>query len=254
MSNNNSWFICPIKQPNPSVRLFCFPYAGGGTIIYKDWLKRFPSNIEVHMAQLPGRERRFNEQLPTSVEAITSAFRQEIKPFLHQPFIFFGHSMGALLAYELTRELIKEEGVSPEILFVSAKSAPHINNSREYIHKLPSDEFWDKLIKLNGTPKEIVENDELMKLYEPTLRKDFEICDSYLFEKSVNLTCPISVFGGTDDITINKEELEAWQELSTGAFKLRMVEGDHFYIRNQQKYIQDSIQYDAQNLLKQVIL
>lgn len=239
--NNSNWFTCPLLRNQPKLRLFCFPYAGGGSRVFRGWEKTLPADIEIHIAQLPGRDKRFLEEIPRSVSKIVEGLKQGIQPYLNEPFAFFGHSMGALLAFELARTLVKEEKVSPLHLFVSGKAAPHLKNIHRTIYNLPKEQFLQELSNLNGTPKEVLGNKELMQIYEPILRGDFEVCDTYLYKKGSLLTCPISAFGGLQDVRVDERNLKAWGELTTAFNQVRMVEGDHFFLHSQQDFIQNAI-------------
>src|SRR5207248_8086141 len=112
----NKWFLAPRQNAQAKLRLFCFPYAGGGSSVYRGWAERLPRDVEVCLAQLPGREARLRETALTSLSQIVDELAEHIKPYLDKPFAFFGHSMGAMIAFELARRLRRSYGVEPEHL------------------------------------------------------------------------------------------------------------------------------------------
>lgn len=235
------WFNSLVKRKNPSIRLFCFPYAGGGSVVFREWYNKLPPEIEMYVAQLPGRESRFSEELPNSIDGILHYLKRDIQPYIHEPFAFFGHSMGALIAYELSRTLMKEQNKQPLRLFVSGKSAPHLKSNRPPLYNLPKNEFIKELTNFNGTPKEIINNEEVMSYFEPKLRRDFEVCDTYKYINNGLLSCPITIYGGIDDDMVSNNELEAWGDLTKNYYKVHLFKGDHFFIYNNLSFIIDSI-------------
>lgn len=160
------------------------------------------------------------------VEAVASG----ILSYLDRPFAFFGHSMGALLSFELARYLRRHHDLSPVRLIVSAHNAPQIPYGDPPIHDLPEPEFVESLQELKGMSPEVVESPELMELLLPILRADFAVCETYQHKDDEPLHCPISAFGGLGDEHVSRENLMAWREHTLAAFSLRMFPGDHFYL------------------------
>lgn len=239
MSTNNTkakWFLYPSPQPRANVRLFCFPYAGGGTSTFRSWLKTLPNFIEICTAQLPGREGRISEppydRLTTMVEAISEA----IEPHLNKPFAFFGHSMGAMISMDLARALRRKYKTEPVHLFVSGRRAPQMPRTREFTYNLPEPEFIDELRRLKGTPPEVLDHPELMQLIIPLLRADFSVCQTYEYGPEPPLSCPITVFGGLEDET-TREELDGWREQTSANCTVRMAPGNHFFLHSAQSQI-----------------
>lgn len=245
----SSWFVCRNPRALPKIKLFCFPHAGGGSSVYREW--DFNDDIEVHAAILPGRETRFTEPPISKMENLISKLSNVMLEYLDTPFAFFGHSMGALIAYELACKIHRLYGVSPIHLFVSGKSAPQLETQQPSIHNMPRDMFLDKIRSLGGTPKEIIENQEALELYEPLLRGDFKLCDTYRFTNRERLNCPMSILGGYQDNMTSMDSLEKWNELTTGSVMVKMYHGDHFFIRTQELKVQ---QYIYQRLISDVIV
>lgn len=228
----NRWLILTKPNSGARLRLFCFPYAGGSTQIFRKWRDALPSSIDVCSVELPGRGGRLREPAFTSMTPLVEAIAQAISPYLDKPFAFFGHSMGALVSYELTRYLRRNLRVMPARLFVSGRQAPQIPSEDAPIHNLPEAEFIEELRRLNGTPEEILKHPELMQIVTPLLRADFSVGATYLYTPEAPLSCPISVFGGVEDHPVTRDKLEAWREQTTAGFSLRMFPGDHFYLRS----------------------
>ena len=227
-------------------RLFCFPYAGGSSAIYRPWSRQIHPDVEVVPAVLPGRELRLREPAYTRSEPLVEDLARAIVPFLDRPFALFGHSMGATLAFELARQLRSEHGIEPNHLFVSGRRAPQLPERDPEIHNLPDSEFVTEVERLNGTPREVLEHAELMQMLIPMLRADFSICHTYNYVPGAPLTCSITALGGTKDETADQAKLEGWCEQTTGRCRIRMLEGDHFFINQQHAAILPII---AQTLL-----
>lgn len=174
---------------------------------------------------------RLSEPPFTKVEPLLESMIPVLRPFFDKPFAFFGHSMGGLISFELARALRLRFGLEPECVFLAGRQAPPIPDRITARYDLPEPQFIEELRHLNGTPPEILEQPELMRLLVPLLRAEFELCQTYVYQPGPPLDCPLSVFGGVDDAEVSHEELEAWRPYTTGAFSLHMLPGDHFFIR-----------------------
>src|SRR5262245_34574163 len=195
----NRWIYCPTPNPGAALRLFCFPYAGGNSLIYRSWTEQLPLAVEVCAVMLPGREARLRERPYTCLPPLIEALAEALLPRLNKPFAFFGHSMGALISFELIRELRRNCGLAPAHLFVSGRRAPQIENNDPPTYNLPEGDFIQEIRHFNGTPQEVLEHPELMQLLLPVLRADFAVCETYTYTEEPPLECPISVFGGLQD-------------------------------------------------------
>lgn len=232
MPISESWISYSKPSARARLRLFCFPYAGGGASIYRSWSSDLPQEIEVCPVQLPGREHRITERPFTQFNLLIQTLAQALHPYLRTPFAFFGHSMGALISFELARLLRRQNDPTPVHLFVSAHRASQIAAADLPIHHLPELAFMEKLRRLNGTAQEVLENAELMQLLLPVLRADFAVCETYIYRPEEPLACPLSVFGGWQDSGVSYSDLQAWREQTRGSFSLRMYEGNHFFLYN----------------------
>lgn len=182
--------------------------------------------------QFPGRERRLSERPFTQLPLLVQTLAEVISSELTKPFAFFGHSMGALISYELAQELRRREQPGPFHLFVSGHRAPQLPDLAAPIHALPRNEIVRELKQLNGTPEAVLRHDELIDLLLPTLRADLELCETYAYAEQTPLACPISAFGGLQDAKVSREALDAWQEQTYSSFTLKMFPGDHFFLHD----------------------
>ena len=228
-----AWLAKSKISSDASLRLFCFPYAGGGASIYRGWSTRL-SMAEVLPVQLPGRETRLKEAPYTNARSLVRAMGRALLPYLDRPFCFFGHSMGALLAFELAREIRREYALSPRHIFVSGRRAPTTARQNKIIHNLPEKDFIESLRELNGTLPPALEHLELVQLLLPMLKADFAICETHEYQPEEPLNCSISAFGGLEDTHVRREHMESWREQTTGDFKLRMLPGTHFFVHESQ--------------------
>ena len=248
-SCNNSWVAFPVPNPRARLRLFCFPYAGGGTAIYRSWITQLPSDIEVCPVRLPGREDKLREPPYTRLFPLVQMLFNVLKPYMDVPFAFFGHSMGALIGFELARELRRQNCVEPVHFFVSGRRAPHLPDSDSPIHNLPEAEFIEELKSLNGTPDAILQDPELMKLFLPVLRADFSILETYIYTTELPLNCSITTFGGSRDHKANQKDLSAWREQTSRNFMQNMFPGDHFFFQSMRTLFLDTMSQNLTNLL-----
>ncbi len=232
----STWIAGWRSSANPAIRLFCFPYAGGGAQIYRIWQKYLPPDLEVCPVQLPGRESRIGEAPLTNLNSLVKTLADVLAPLFDQPFAFFGHSMGAVIAFELAH-LLKFRNFKPQRLFVSGHRAPHLPNEFAPIYQLPEDKFVNEVRRLNGTPEEVLAHPELMQLLIPLLRADFEMVQTYKYLPLPPLDCSITALGGTEDSGVTREHLADWRIHTTADFNLQMFSGDHFYLRSRQTEI-----------------
>jgi medium-chain acyl-[acyl-carrier-protein] hydrolase len=239
----NPWIVCPEPRPGHRIRLFCFSYAGGGASLFRTWPHDLSPDIEICAIQLPGRESRLTEAPYAAMAPLVDALSAKLGPLLDRPFAFFGHSMGALVSFELARSVRRRSGLSPVHLIVSGRGAPHRSPSIVVDHRLPADEMIGALRRLDGTPDEVLRNRELMELVLPTIRADFAVCGTYEYRYEAPLACPITAFGGRQDPHVGIEDLAAWRAQTTGPFSLRTFDGGHFFVRDVRATVLSAIQH-----------
>jgi len=242
------WLAYREPSPRARLRLFCFPYAGGGASVYRGWGASLPNDVEVCPVQLPGRENRLREAPFTHFEPLIQAIADVLPPFFDLPFAFFGHSMGAMISFELVRELRRRGGPLPLHLFVSGRRSPEVPPREEPIHELPEPEFIAKIRELNGTPEEVLQHTELMRLLLPILRADFTINETYALTPDAPLEIGISAFGGLGDHEVTREDVAAWGKHTTGRFRMRMLPGDHFFLHSAKDLVTESMARDLAEL------
>ncbi|HEX8185986.1 MAG TPA: thioesterase II family protein [Blastocatellia bacterium] len=244
------WITTHRPNPRARLRLFCLPYAGGGTSIFYTWPDSLPPSIEVRPVQLPGRGSRLNERPFTEMGPLVRSLARAMLPYVDKPFAFFGHSMGALVSFELARQLCREYGLSPSHLFVSGCVAPQLTGSGKRTYALLDPEFVEELRHLNGTPRELLANEEFMSMMLPVLRADFMVCETYKYVNDIALDCPVTAYGGLQDYSVRCEDLEAWRCQSTGSFSMHMFRGDHFFLHTAQSLLLQALSLDLDQYVR----
>lgn len=224
------WCILTKRNRHARLRLFCFPYAGGSASIFQSWHAGLPDHVEVHAIQLPGRANRISEVPLTRVWKLVALLVEALMPLLDRPFAFFGHSLGAILGFEVARRLRCDWEIQPERLFVSGRRAPQIPDTDPPCYFKSDEDFLARLDDLKGTHPDVRSNTELVRLLLPTLRADFELAETYQYLENPRLTCPITVFGGRDDEETMNGRLEGWRLQTSGDFALNILDGGHFFI------------------------
>jgi medium-chain acyl-[acyl-carrier-protein] hydrolase len=218
--------------------VFCFPHAGGTAAAYRSWWRRLPGDLEVCPIELPGRRARWAEPPRRSCDALAKEIAQAIRASLDRPFVFFGHSLGALVAFEVARELRRSGGPLPGHLFVSARRAPQLAAEGELLHALPDDRLVSEVSKrFRELPAHLAVRPDLLRELVAPLRADLEIHETYRYAKEPPLRCAISALGGTLDPLAPLEQLWAWREQAAGPFVLRMFSGGHFYLQEQEQAV-----------------
>ena len=241
------WIVKPKPNPGAQLKLFCLPFAGGGSASFRNWAGLLPPQIELCAVEIPGRGARLSERFFRRLDDLLPELGEAIIAELNKPFAIFGHSMGALTGFELTHFIKDKYGRQPVHLFLSGRGAPHLPDRTAPIHQLPEADFIREIKRYNGTPKEVLEHQELMEIITPILRADFEVCETYQFRQKAKLECPLTVVCGLQDEGATRAELEAWREQCAGPFNLRMFPGDHFYLLEHKHKLVETIVRDISN-------
>jgi surfactin synthase thioesterase subunit len=214
--------------------LFCLPYAGGSAQrIYGAWRAGLGNQVDVVPVELPGRGSRIAEPLLTNVTTMVDDALGAVLPRLDRPYALFGHSLGALVAFELARRLEHQYRRPAEHLFVSGHGAPQLPREPDNDYKLPMPQFKERLRQLAGTPEEVLAEEELLELVAPILRADFEAADTYDFRPGTVLSCPMTVFGGHADPEAHTDTLPPWKDQTGSACDVRVMPGDHFFLHRE---------------------
>ncbi|MBR1143102.1 thioesterase II family protein [Bradyrhizobium sp. AUGA SZCCT0431] len=222
------------------MRLFCLPYSGGSAMFYARWRRLLPAWIDVRPVEWPGRGARMDEPLATDPRELAAQLAGEIHARLEGPYALFGHSLGALIAFEVAHSLLDRGAPAPAIFFGSGTEAPAVRDGSKWRLPLSDDALLRELRNLQGTPDEALANAELMRSALPVLRADFLMCGAYTYRPRSPLPCPIHIFGGIDDET-SRQSLEAWQQETSAEFALDMLPGHHFFIHTQQAELLDLV-------------
>ncbi|MQA94863.1 MAG: alpha/beta fold hydrolase [Streptosporangiales bacterium] len=232
------------------VRLFCLAHAGGGALAFRPWRGRLGDGIALHPVVLPGRESRWGETPYTWMDDLADGVLSELAPLLHGPYAFFGHSMGAAVAYELTRRLTERpaQGQDPPIrLLVSGRRPPHIHaprNRRTPAHLLPYEDFLTYLRALGGVPPEVLNDRRTLDAFLPAMRADFEVNETYTPPRAPRLQIPVSAFRGVEDPAVTADDMRRWQEVTGKSCTLRTLPGGHFYLKGGPPELLEAIRDD----------
>jgi surfactin synthase thioesterase subunit len=215
------------------IKLFCLPYAGGSSNIYSRWGKCLNQSIKIHPIELAGRGKRYADRLYDNIEQAFDDVYKIVEENIDDSsldYAIFGHSLGGLIAYELIHRIKLEAKRQPIHVFLSGAKAPHFNKDNDKTYDLPDDKFKQRVLELGGTPREVLENDELLDVFLPILRADFKVNETYEYvERQAKIDCDITVLSGKkDDMKLN--EIVEWRKYTAGKCNIFMLEGDHFFI------------------------
>lgn len=236
----SKWFAKYRYSKNARLRIFCFPYAGGSASVFNGWQDYFDNHIDLFAIQAPGRETRFNEEPIKDVVDIVNTLLEEMLPFCNVPYIFIGHSNGALTAFELARKLQTFNNFNLEHIFLSAKRAPHLLPIKPPVHNLPYEEFIKELKSFSTIPHEVINDQEMMEVFMPMLRADFGLGERHLFNHRHKLRANATLFWGSKDKDVPEEDVLAWSDHIIGNVNGIVFNGGHFFIHNEkEKFIKE---------------
>jgi medium-chain acyl-[acyl-carrier-protein] hydrolase len=236
----NPWLPLKLDDTSARLRLFCLPYAGGSSQIYRDWGRQLPAWVQVVPLQPPGRGSRLREPVMRDVRALAAAAAEAVAPLIDRPWVVFGHSLGAKVGFELVRLLARRHEAPVLRLFASASRAPQIPRRPPPTHDLPAAAFLAELGRLSGTPPEILADAGLMDLLMPVLRAEFAASQTYLDTGEDRLPCPVTALGGIDD-EIGADDILAWRDRSAEGFDFRQLPGGHLFLQTQQAAVLDLV-------------
>jgi medium-chain acyl-[acyl-carrier-protein] hydrolase len=225
----NGWLAQRDIRVGAAMRLFCLPHAGSGSAAFYRW-KRELQGIDVCPVLLPGRDMRLGEPSITDAGRLADALMQATAGLLDAPYAIFGHSMGALLAYEWAGRIEQAGLRQPICLFVSGREAVHLPWRHRILHGLGDAEFVDELRRrYGGMPEDFLAEQDLREVFLPILRADLRLVETYRHENSARLSCRVMAFAGEEDASVEQDGLARWAELTSGAFSARRFAGGHFY-------------------------
>lgn len=218
---------------HPRARLVCLPHAGGGASLFRSWSQRLASNVDLLAVRYPGRQDRFLEPCLTSMPELVQQLVRALEPFLKEPLVLFGHSMGATVAYEIAISLRRQHGVDVQALLVSGQTPPHRPRRRQ-IHLLDDEALIAEIRRLGQLDVEVLEDPGLRELVMPSIRADLRLVETHRREAPAVLNVPVVAYTGTSDATTPLSDVRRWADATAGDFTLVPFPGDHFYLVDQE--------------------
>ena len=243
------------QKPEHRLRLYSFPYCGAG-VESASWLDGLPADLlfdlEVWSVSLPGHTPGGKDVPFAEIGPLVDLLVQELGPALQPPYAFLGHSLGALIGYEVACRMQAQGRRGPEHMIVSACRAPHLRNKRTPVHDRSDAEVTERLRELGGTPEEVLENSELMGVLLPLVRADFALCERYAFSQRQPLDCSLTALSGNRDVYVTVEEVNAWRRQTAGNFSLQVFAGNHFFMDSSRSAVLTAVAEDIRQVLNQI--
>lgn len=235
---------------DPKARFFLFPYAGGGSRVFHGWSQEFPRDVDIRALQLPGRDLRHREPGIQSMVAMADAVVTASQSLISEvPCVFFGYSLGGLIAFETARLLRARALPQPRRLIVAASIAPHRPQARSpLVHRMSNDELVEELRRFKGTPEIVLQTPDLLELLLPVIRADFSVLETYRYDNQLPLEIPISAYGGLADEEVSPEALAEWSEHTSAGFQMRFLPGDHFFLKTAQTQLLELLARELQSV------
>lgn len=232
------------------LNLYFLPFAGGSKYSYHNFVKNAPAEINIIPVEIPGRGSRFREQLLTNIHEIADDVFSQICDGLDVPYGIYGHSMGSLLGYLVTKRILAKGLPAPLHLFFTGASAPSVEKDTVMRYLLPKEEFRAELKQLGGSPDEILSDDNLMDFFEPILRADFEAVETYDYQPTEPFSLPVHIIIGTNE-KVTYEDAIKWQEETLQKIKVQQLPGGHFFIFD---FVPEIINLISENFKKEIAL
>jgi medium-chain acyl-[acyl-carrier-protein] hydrolase len=242
------WLVRTKPSRPAELRLFCFAYAGGAASLFRTW-HRISEAVEICAIQLPGRANRYSEPPFRRASALVEKLAPVIAGCLDRPFAFFGHSMGAILSFEVARWLRRHGKPLPRRLFVSARRAPQIPDTEPPRYLLNDADLLASLSELNGMPAELMDQKELLRFALPAIRADIELVETYEYTDEAPLACPIIAFCGLADNEEPHNMIDDWREQTIRGFSMHRIPGDHFYIHSREEELLNLLRVELDRIL-----
>lgn len=239
MTAYHRWTRTFVSRPDAGLRLVCFPYAGGSATAFREWPQLLPSTVEIVAIQYPGRNDRFAEALVPDLTTLADEITEAIAPELGRNTIFFGHSLGATLAFEVARRLRPKFPAPLARLIVSARRAPSVPQLRHEV--LGDQDLRARVHELGGRGSAVLDDAESLALMLPMLRNDFAMANNYRYRPGPPLACPITAITASEDQAVDPSEVQRWRDHTIGGFELLTVEGGHFYLEERLSGLLDQL-------------
>ena len=242
------WRHQHLRGGEPALRLFCLAHSGGSAVVFRQWLDWLPQWVELVAVELGGRGTRMQEPAATDLREAAAALVPDILTLADRPFALFGHSMGALIAFELAQQL-RRYGQAPACAFLAACPAPHQIARRRQLHRLPDGELIREIRRLNGTPRGVLDDPDMRRLVLRILRADLTMFETYVAEPGAMLDCDILALCGAADASVSEAEIVQWAAYSRAAFAVEHFPGDHFFVQSAAPLVLDIIARRLRELL-----
>jgi medium-chain acyl-[acyl-carrier-protein] hydrolase len=227
------WIVQSAPRANASLRLFCLPHAGAGSVIYREWHTDFPESVDVCAIEPPGRLARRKDPSIVDATEFAEALATALEPYLDLPFAFFGYSLGALMAFECARVLRRRRKLEPSTLMFAAHKAPHMPYRQPSIRREPKVPFVRELERRYGPLEPVIKADpEMLDMIIDIMRGDLGMIEAYSYRDEQPFACPILALGGKQDVSMIPEELDGWRAQTTSAFRAEWLPGGHFFLRS----------------------
>jgi medium-chain acyl-[acyl-carrier-protein] hydrolase len=231
---NDQWFRWQEPMTEVESKLICLPHAGAGASVFRPWTRALLPEVAIWPVQLPGRENRMLSHARTSLTVLCAELLDALRPHLGEPFALYGHSSGALIAFELIRTLRRRELPLPTRLFLASRRAPQLPSRFPRVHMLPDDDLVEWLHRSEGAYNALLDDPRWRRFYLPTVRADLCVSEDYCYQPGPPLPCPIVVYGGESDPLLTSEELSGWREQTSAGFALHMLPGGHLFYKSEQ--------------------
>ncbi|ATW47934.1 thioesterase II family protein [Streptomyces peucetius] len=229
--------------PDAPVRLLCLPHAGGSASAYFGLSQLLAPKVEVLAVQYPGRQDRRDELLLDSITALRAGLAEELTSWLDRPIALFGHSMGAVLAYETARLLAEDERAHLAHLFVSGRGDP-ARKADVALDLLDDRAMVQALGDLGGTDRRLLEDEDVLRMVAPAIRSDYRAVRTYRHAPGPLLPCPVTALVGDQDAMAPVDDVEKWASYTSAEFSLKVFQGGHFYLLEQFRKVSDHV-YDG---------
>jgi medium-chain acyl-[acyl-carrier-protein] hydrolase len=249
LASRQRWMQCPRPNPDAGLRLVCLPYSGGRAAAFAGLAAELPGDVELCAIELPGHGRRLRETPLTRLRPLVEQVTGVLADGVRQPFALLGYSMGALLGFEVTRELARRGLPGPGALYVAAAKAPHVPSPGPPVHDLPRAALVDWLVRLGGSRIELLQDSELVDVMLPVVRADLAVVGTYAYEPGQPLDCPVAAFGGSADPTVPRPLLEAWRDQAAGDFSVTILDGGHFFLDSSRALFAQALTAELERLM-----
>jgi surfactin synthase thioesterase subunit len=238
--------VTPRACPTAPRRLYAFPFAGVGPSAFRGWADAAAPDFELRIIQLPGREGRLRETPLSNVDAMADAAYEALRREIDRPFVFYGHSLGSLVAFEVARRLRAAGGPLPEHVFVAAHRAPHLRNRHSEMHRLDDGAFITELRRrYDAVPQAVLDTPELLSLLLPALRADITAYETYQHVPDGALPCPISAFAGDADRFVRPADVACWRDHTSARFRMRILPAGHLFVQTRRDGVIAAIRADV---------